>query len=196
MISHSHKTIFIHAPKCAGESIETLFLEKADRGFKGDSFAGSPEKHWSAIQYREAFPVEFDRYFKFSIIRNPWDRMISWVKYRDLRFNRRGSNFRQRLLNDLNDHSFRKFCSTMSYTRLLTDNRQLIVDHVCRMESLKEDLESISDAANIDFTLLPRKNATIHGPFQDYYNNESRCLVAALYANDIALFGYNFSDSL
>ena len=34
MLSHQHKKIFIHMPKTAGQSIETLFLD--DLGLKWD----------------------------------------------------------------------------------------------------------------------------------------------------------------
>ena len=82
MISHPHKFVFIHIPKTGGSSIETLFLGKPQRRW-------APEinhyfQHATAAELRNRLMNRdnFDRYFKFAFVRNPWDRIVSEMKWR------------------------------------------------------------------------------------------------------------------
>ena len=61
-----HRCIFVHIPKCAGISlVKSLF---------GDFDLG----HAGIKRYQIMFgPAEFNRYFKFTIVRNPFDRLVS-----------------------------------------------------------------------------------------------------------------------
>ena len=84
MISHEHKCIFIHVPKCAGESIETALMGRpnwesddpnyASLGLPDDSKIGQ-DKHYTISQWKDH--INFTNYFKFSFVRNPWDRVYS-----------------------------------------------------------------------------------------------------------------------
>jgi sulfotransferase famil protein len=69
MISDRHKFIFVHIQKTGGTSIEKVFEPLAD-------LRDVPFKHASAAHYRESFPDQFDSYFKFSFVRNPWDWLV------------------------------------------------------------------------------------------------------------------------
>ena len=96
MISNKHKIIFIHIPICAGQSIENLYLR--DLGLSWEErhpLLLRPKKakekgpqrlaHLYAEEYFKFgyLPKEkFDEFFKFSIIRNPVDRILSEINYR------------------------------------------------------------------------------------------------------------------
>ena len=95
MISHKHKCIFVHLRRTAGNSIEEALgsIQLFDR-------SGKPTNQWdnklhrgntrykhdkrghylhtTATEIRDLYPDSFDKYFKFSIVRNPWDQMISY----------------------------------------------------------------------------------------------------------------------
>lgn len=75
MISPDHKVIFIHLPGCAGTSIEQCFL-----GHDWDKI-DPPSKHAKWGYYRELHRYEWDHYFRFSIVRNPWDRIKSLSRF-------------------------------------------------------------------------------------------------------------------
>ena len=95
MISIKHKIIFIHIPKCAGQSIENIFL--LDLGLNWQQRhplllrprkvkEKGPERlaHLYAEEYFKFgyIPKEkYDKFFKFSIIRNPVDRILSEINY-------------------------------------------------------------------------------------------------------------------
>ena len=73
MIIEEHKTIFIHIPKNAGTAIETLF--------GNSSFKIQPPKHANIHEIKKTFPEIYDSYSTFTIIRNPYDKMVSWYFY-------------------------------------------------------------------------------------------------------------------
>ena len=73
MIIEEHKTIFIHIPKNAGTSIETLFAN--------NSFRIQPNKHADIYEIKRKFKNSYNNYKKFTIIRNPYDKMVSWYFY-------------------------------------------------------------------------------------------------------------------
>ena len=110
MISHKHKCIFVHCHKCAGETIELAVLGKADRGIGGDHYKGSREKHFSVNRYIKKYGENmWNNYFTFSFVRNPWDRVISWIRYRDTRWNLYGG--------EINASIIKKEVSSKFYTK-------------------------------------------------------------------------------
>lgn len=68
MISHSTNCIFIRVPKTASQSIAALI----DAPFR---------THTPARRFHAEFPGEFEHYFKFAFVRNPWDRLVSAFHY-------------------------------------------------------------------------------------------------------------------
>lgn len=67
MISHHHKVIFIHIPKCAGRSISEAF--------------GQPFDHYTASYYQTKHPDNWNEYTVFTTVRNPYQRLVSMYHY-------------------------------------------------------------------------------------------------------------------
>lgn len=75
MISHDHKCIFIHIQRTAGSSIEKLITGK-------DWWEINPaEKHITASQAKRLYAEYWDKYFKFSFVRHPVDRVMSCLHH-------------------------------------------------------------------------------------------------------------------
>ena len=82
MISHKHKCIFVHIQRCAGTSMEEKILGY-DVWKSPHLINEIPEmyaKHANASQLKALYPEYWDEYFKFSFVRNPWERMVSMAK--------------------------------------------------------------------------------------------------------------------
>jgi hypothetical protein len=61
--------IFVHVQKTGGNSVRTAL--------GGDIF--DARKHFMARDLREIYgEAVWDSCFKFSFVRNPWDRLVSW----------------------------------------------------------------------------------------------------------------------
>ena len=95
LISHSHKTVFVHVPKCGGQSIETAFL--ADLGLDWETRAplllrlndnlrlGPPRlAHLIARDYARYHYLSdelFRSYYSFAILRDPVARTVSLYNF-------------------------------------------------------------------------------------------------------------------
>ncbi len=72
MVSHEYKCIFIHLPKTGGEAIISLF----------DKHDNNISKHATALQIRDYLGEDtWNEYFKFTIVRNPYDQVISMYSH-------------------------------------------------------------------------------------------------------------------
>lgn len=67
MISHRYRFAFVHIPRTGGTSIETALASVL-----------SGRKHL----YREEVETLPDGYLSFSVVRNPWDRIRSYYRWR------------------------------------------------------------------------------------------------------------------
>ena len=75
MIDHVNRVIFIHIPRCAGTTIERMFLGV-------DFWDINPVmKHATSSIYRKFYSRYWKDYYKFSIVRNPYDRFRSMWKH-------------------------------------------------------------------------------------------------------------------
>jgi hypothetical protein len=75
--------LFIHIPKTAGTSIFTAML-KSCQGTRAElnHYRMGQKKHASAFTARGVLtPAQWNHAFKFSVVRNPWDRMVSMWRY-------------------------------------------------------------------------------------------------------------------
>ena len=88
MIDHRRRFVFVHIPKTAGISIYEAFGSRSQMGHL-------------RLEDHPPFPAD---YFKFAIVRNPWDRAVSTYAY--LRSGGRGNEF------DLAAQEAVKACST------------------------------------------------------------------------------------
>ena len=190
------KTIFVHIPKCAGVSInQTIF----------GNLAGG---HTTFEEYLNIFePHCINGYFKFTIVRNPWDRLVSAYfflkkggfgeKDRDW-FNEELSSFIdfddfvKRWVNKKNIWKWHHFRPQYHY--MLDKREKIPLDFVGFLENLDDDFKYITKKIGITCD-LPTSNKSKHKNYQDYYNDETKEIIREIYSEDIELLGYNFDNT-
>ena len=182
MISHEHKCIFIHIPRTGGTSIE--------RSFNWDK---EGKKHWNLSRWRSGLDINlFNNYFKFSFVRNPWDFIIS--KYKAGWFGAIGEKTGKSLKFFLEHYKTPKHECGETFHEYFSPNQ---MDFIGRFENRTEDISFISKkiGKHIDSKIHVRKIQQIDKNkkhYTEYYDNETREIVATRYSKDIEYFGYNF----
>ena len=177
-INENLNAIYYDIPKCATTTIRTTF-------FKKNMSLISPSK-------------KIKDYFKFTLCRNPYDRVVSnYTMFTKNKF--RVNQIRQLHLNPEN-LSFSNFVKLIS----ASDNhhwqpqfefvRGYDINFIGKLENFQEDFNIICDKIGIPQQQLPHKNATKHKHYTEYYDDETKQIVAEKYAKDIEYFGYEFGE--
>lgn len=189
MVNHEHKFIFLHIPKCGGISIRTAFRwPKMGR-------------HMNAKRTEWEFPKEFDEYFTFSFVRNPWSRFLSAYTFLSAGgIGPRDKMHREQYIKPYS--SFEEFVrnifkikiSNQLHFRLQTTFVNDKVDFIGRFENFQEDFDTICDRIGIPRYELPHKNKTKHKHYTEYYDDETREIVGKYYKKDIETFDYRFGE--
>jgi hypothetical protein len=183
LISHRHRCIFVHQRKCAGTSIIAAFAIRPgslDWHFAND---GTLSPQWTA----DGDLIR--RYFKFAVVRNPWDRFVSGWKYLE--------STRHRTLHDVlsnlpqEGHDYRHL-TRPQYVTLFNPNETLAVDKILRFETLEKEFRELSKRFHIK-PVLPHLNVTLRLPsYRDVFNDQTRLLFEELFKEDIRRFDYHF----
>lgn len=176
MISHRHKAVFVHIPKCGGMSVEHLFL--ADLGLTWEQRAPlllrervegemAPPRlaHLTAREYIAGHYLTEEMwadYLTFAVVRDPHARAVSSYRYlaldRVLPFDRYVTEYLPSVLSTP-AHPWRWFLRPQS--EFVTDAAgALLVDHLVRLESIADDLPAVVAKAGLDIDAVPHVNAT------------------------------------
>ena len=234
IISHTHKFIFIKSEKTAGTSLETALSRfcggddvvtpindyRHNRDENGQFLHQSMNaeefikldlpnlQHVDALTIRKMVPDEvWNNYLKFSITRNPWDRIISdffWKMRQDpgVLPRKRFYHYLGVPFNELGQPRarFKEFLKRGRWTnndRFYVIDDQLCVDHAIRYEHLSEDFNEICGKLGLDNCSLPRLKSGMrqrNHHYSEYYDDESKAIVAEKHKNDIQFFGYRFEE--
>lgn len=224
IISHTHRYIFIKSEKTAGTSVEAALSEHCrDNDMVtplGDYWFNRDERgqwihsamnadgffqHDPAVEVKRKVPIDiWETYFKFSITRNPWDRVVSDFSWQarnraDLQPSRRWYHRLGAPYDEFKEtrNLFRTFVigDWKTNDRFYLLDGELCMDYVIRYERLADDLAEVCRSVGLPTLTLPRlKSGMRKGglAYRDYYDDDSRAIVAQRHHNDIRLFGYEF----
>jgi hypothetical protein len=235
IISHTHKFILLKSLKTAGTSVEAALSQACSgpdvvtplndfsfnqgeggalvhRAMNAETLSWWDKEelgqHVDVATLRRNLPAEaWNTYYKISIARNPWDRVVSlfaWSSRNDPSLNPR-KRFYHRLgiaFDEMREirPGFRKFVEGDWETndRFYTIDGELCVDFVIRYENLLADLDILRTRLGLPDITLPRlktgfRPGQVH--YSRYYDEETKILVARRHHNDIRLFGYTFTDA-
>lgn len=196
MISDKYKCIFIEVPKTGSTSIRKLI------GFPEKPHMNINEIKKELIEKNKEFTgnystLEFQDYFKFGFVRNPWDRVVSLYN-------------RQEGIMMSSKMSFEGFVDWINYSSdtcihpsqhknqldwFLDENKQVAVDFIGKFENLDADWEEICKRINVNIKLEHHNiNMKNKKHYTDYYNKKTINTIAEKFKVDIDYFSYEFGS--
>ena len=194
MITKEYRVIFIHIPKNAGTSICNFLQEKQT------SICIQPKLHSDINDIKNKFPQAYKNYRKFAIVRNPYDRMVSWFSY--LKESAENSGFDMSLMypTEFNEWIKDPFKYWLPHGKLNIDEngkyslRFLECQHtwvdntvtILKYEDLEQELNNFfKEKIN-----LPIINKSKRDDYMEYYNQKTLNIVYERYKEDFEKFNY------
>jgi len=202
MISLQKRFLFVHIPKTAGNSIQSVLrdysedqliaLRKEQDGIERFGLRSTKykiKKHSTLNEYHRALGEEqFRDLYKFTCVRNPWDRMVSYY----FTPTQNPETWNKKKFREI----ISKAVSLADYLRL--DNGEgdpfANVDCIMRFENLADEFRAVCDTIGIPPPALPRYNRSSRDHYSKYYDDELRELVRARFAAEIERFNYRFEE--
>jgi len=165
MISHEKRLLFIHVPKTGGTAVTYTYLDRFE----------VPGPGVDTHRRVEDFDIDPTEYYKFAVVRNPWETCMSWYTWH-LR------------------HGDRRKSMEVAVQATPTPRSLGIegMNEVIRFEDLRDGLDHILVAFGIRPRKLRRMNCSPHGNYREYYTDRLREIVAERFAWEIREYGYEF----
>lgn len=204
--------LFIWIPRTGGTSISTalglhvMAWPENLCEFKNEGWVSF--KHMSITDLMDAGIVSeefFRRAFKFTCVRNPWDRIVSVFHRARMDNDLQGALSRYKYFEEFvldlpniridppGIYLYKGFSSFAPQVSWIRDKRKRIfVDFIMRYENLEEDFRKLCSILGISVE-LPHLYPSEHRPYWQYYTPTLRDIVAEIYREDIKTFGYSFS---
>lgn len=208
MISHRHRCIFVHIPRCGGSSVEAVLWPRERTA--SDLWMGFVEpgrnryqsgglQHLTAQFIRQEVGDEiFYAYFTFAVVRNPFDKAVSQYA-----FLRRRPDLRA-LLGLSPAAGFKEYLRAigavphvqwMPQHAFIFEGDTLAVQRIVRFERFETEIGQIFTELG-ESAAVPRLHGSERLPLCEYYDDEAVDLVSRIYARDLDLLGYACPQAL
>jgi hypothetical protein len=193
-LSHFVRTgiLFIHIPKTAGISI-TKSLYNKEVG------------HLPLRYYEKRHAQTIKNLFKFTVVRNPWDRIYSAYHFlkaggmpeypddkiffdKNLSIYENFDHFVREWLAKKNVYSYIHFYPQLYFI----ETRETKFDYISRFEKINIELPSIMSNHGIHIELKKLNTSQKNPEYQSAYSQKSKDIVYKTYKKDISLFKYEF----
>ncbi len=211
IVSHKLKLIFLKTRKTSGTSIEIALSQhcgpediltpispedektRVSLGFRGPQncvWGGTTlVNHTPAERARDFLgPQVWDSYFKVSIERNPFDRVISQFAW-----NQHVAASKNRQLGSLGEFLTSHEPRRLSNWPIYAIGDRVVCDLVIRYENLDAELAALTDRLGVEGLHMVRAKANIRTdrrPYREVLSSADRALVETLCGREIRHFGY------
>lgn len=183
-INLEKKILFIHVPKCAGNSIK-----KAVGGFKGNHH----------LKASDCPKFIFEKFFSFAFVRNPWDRCFSAYRYllkggdqgyMDLEDKEKYVNKYDSFYDFLKNGLAKAIIMQQHFKRQI-HYIDKDLNFVGKFENINSDFSLLSNMIECDNNLT-KENYNPNPDYRKFYNEESINIVYNFYKKDVEKFNYQF----
>ena len=145
----------------------------------------------------------FRGFLKFTVVRNPWDKIVSQFVFMKNRKDLR------EFIGMKEDNSLKTYLSLINkkkhiqwehqYIFFLDGNGEQLVDYIGRFETFNYDVRQVLKKLKLDRVMfglkkrkIPHSNKGMREHYRHYFDKESSEMVQEMYKKDIDLLGYRF----
>ncbi len=200
--------IFIHIAKTAGGSVNAImknnqiYIDPINQNPNHESYL---DKEYDWNSFKNFNLGNFD--YSFAFVRNTYERLVSafftpWVN--DLANEKKDLDkndfvrFIHNMVLDEKNNTFFKWSHVMPFfderSKLFDSDGNQRVSFIGHFKNLQQDFDIVCDKIGLDKHSLPHEHKSKHKHYTEYYDDETRQIVAEKYAKDIEYFGYEFGD--
>jgi hypothetical protein len=155
--------------------------------------------HTPAIEMQNILgKKDWESLFTFTLVRNPWDRVLSIYNYRKkVDSIPHHISFEEYVtgLIYMNEKYFSYYGYRYSALDFITGkNGELLVDYIGKFENRVSDLNYISDRIKCKSlgALVVQKASVKNTHYSEYYTPKTKEIIANIYSKDIEKFNYKF----
>lgn len=210
IVLHDRRAIYFYIPKVACTAIKKVIAKDLGLYYEGCDvqYLNYPTiPHWKLKKCRS--------YFKFTFVRNPWDRLVScyenkiakdssvnnpdlingifkeWTKYKVFYAGMSFPEFVQRVAEISDQEADPHFRAQASFFK--TRFGDIDLDYVGRFENLEHDFNEVCRRIGLNGGRLERSNKSARKKsYKDYYDDLTRQIVAERYKESVQRFEYHF----
>jgi len=218
MLSLQKHFLFIHVPKTAGNSIQNILKKYSDdkivtftkyqdgiERFEVLNSKFKTTKHSPLSHYKSAMDSNIYRsLYKFAVIRNPWDRMIShyfspgegmekkWKRAEFLELVNTVPAIPQYIrVPSMMEKLVTYFgMGKIKYSKKLDAD----IDFLMKFEQLNRDFKLVCKHLDIPYSPLPKRNQSRREHYTNYYDDELREIVRTKFKEEIEFGNYSFKS--
>jgi len=189
-----YPSVFIHIPKCAGSSIKEMLQDLNES-------SDIHSKLKDDIQILKNKQIDIKRYLIFTVLRNPWDRMVScYFFYRDI-IKRNGKIANKAKKLDFKDWVSYIYENQKSFSFIhdncldyLTYKNKVMVDYIINFHNFSEDIDELKNILHLKLPTL-HVNYSKHAFYKYYYSEKEIEIISKIYKRDIDYFNFDFEKT-
>jgi len=214
MISHRYKCIFVEVPKTGSTSVRRILGAAIKPHLSLSEIRRMMETNWvirggrkdrimewlypmlPAEGRKERGRQQFQSYFKFGFVRNPWDRVVSLYERNE------ATQMRQEM-------SFEEFVRWIQYSSatcvhssphryqldwFVDADGKMLADFIGRFERLQEDWVVIAKRLGVSETLPHARGNPRLRHYTEYYTPETARIIEEKFKLDLETFNYRFGE--
>lgn len=218
IVNKKYKFIYIHVPRTGGTALRNLFSKSDLTNFK-DYF---PEITYmpfhitmeQAYNHYPAFKDQFDSFYKFGFVRDPYDRFLSAFFYTSrIIFKHPHTFFNEMGVKGITKHlkeiyikklygegtKFFEIIKVPQYKFLCDSNDKIIVNEVFRFENYNDNFLQLGKKLNLPLPFEWLQNNGVHQINESYkfdfdkkliLDDEIKDTIYNLYKKDFDIFNY------
>ena len=192
MISYDKKFIFVHINKTAGTSMEKALADYGVKKLeeKGDlkfELNYNQSQHFNCDEYKKYLGSEYDDYFKFTVVRNPFDRVVSYYYGGAIQ---KGLNFKDWVVDRYLNENYKDYIRMYSDYTHWFDKDEL--NYVLKFENLDQDFIKLKETLDLNCELGKANVNKSRTHYRDYYDDKTKDIIENHFEKELNTFQYKF----